>query len=63
MATRNPDGSVVLRTKGSLAYTPSVAGTTALSRPNTAKRLGGGGFESSGRLKSNLTTVPKSARV
>lgn len=50
MAQKNEDGSVTLRTQGSLAYTPHIAPATALSRPATAKKIGGGGFESSGRL-------------
>lgn len=64
MAQRNADGTVTLRTQGSLAYNPSAAATTALSRPATAKKIGGGGFAQSGRLtrQKGRTVAPKSAR-
>jgi hypothetical protein len=57
-AQKLADGSVVMRTKGALSYNPSTAGTTGLSRPSTAKRLGGGGYEQSGR-----NTLPKGTSV
>jgi hypothetical protein len=64
MATKNADGTVTLRTQGSLAYTPSITPTTSLSRPATAKSIGGGGFESSGRLakQKGRSIASKSAR-
>lgn len=64
-AQRLPDGSVVLRTRGALAYSPSTAGTTALSRPSVAKKLGGGGYEQSGRntLPKGTSVAARSARV
>lgn len=63
MAVKNADGSVTVRTQGSLAYTPSVAPATSLSRPATAKAIGGGGFESSGRLtkQKGRSVAPKSS--
>lgn len=63
MAIRNEDGSVTVRTQGSLAYTPSVAPATALARPATSKKIGGGGFAQSGRLtkQAGRAVVPRSA--
>jgi hypothetical protein len=65
MAVRNEDGSVTLRTRGALAYNPTGAPATALSRPAQAKNIGGGGFTQSGRLtpQKGRSTSPKSALV
>lgn len=63
MAQKNADGSVTLRTQGSLAYTPSVAPTLATAQGTNAKKIGGGGFEQSGRLtrQKGRTIASKSA--
>lgn len=63
MATKNADGTVTLRTQGSLAYTPTVAPTTTAAQGTNAKKIGGGGFESSGRLtkQKGRSVVPRSA--
>jgi hypothetical protein len=54
MAQQNPDGTVTMRTRGALAYTPSGGGGFAAPKPASARKIGGGGYAQSGR-----NTLPK----
>lgn len=59
----NPDGSVTLKERGRLSYTPSGSTAFPVAKPASARKIGGGGYAQSGRntLPKGTSTTSRSA--